>query len=294
MLQEYVFPQTVDEAVAFLQAGGGQARIIAGGTDLLLDMQEGKLKASCLVDITRIEELKKISCEDGVIRIGAAVTHNRVASSPIIREKATVLAEAASSVGSYQIRNSGTVVGNVVNAQPAADTAVALVALGAAAEIVSSDGVTVLPVESMYAGVGRSVVNSHSQLVTYVSFPAALKNQGSAFIRLEQRRALALPMLNVAAVVSLDQDKFEWVRIAMAPVGPGPVRAVKAEKLLKGAPATAEVIEEAVRMAVEDANPRDSALRGSRMYRLTVLPVLVRRALEKAVARASGSCGLSQ
>lgn len=290
MLQDYLFPETIDEAVSFLKSSGGQARIIAGGTDLLLDLPEGKVKTSSLVDITRIPELKKIILEDGVICIGAAVTHNQAANSELIKEKAAALAYAASCVGSCQIRNSGTVVGNVCNAQPAADTAVALVALGATAEIVTPNGKEYMSVENMYAGVGKSTVDSASQLVTAVRFPASGKNQGTAFVRLEQRKALALPMLNVAACVSLEGNKFQWARIVMAPVGPGPVRATAAEQILKGAEIKEDIIEKAARAAMEQANPRNSALRGSREYRTSVLPVLVRRALEQAVANARGTC----
>lgn len=289
MLQDYLIPKTTEEALSYLQGGKGQARVIAGGTDLLLDLADGKKEAGVLVDITRIAGLNKITVENGVIRIGAAVTHNQVAKSEPIREKASVLAQAARSVGSLQIRNSGTVVGNVLNAQPAADTAVALTALGAVAEILSPAAKEKLPVEDLYAGLGKSVVDSASQLVTMVQFPALSKNQGSAFERLEQRKALALPMLNVAVVVSLDGEQFEWVRIVMAPVGTKPVRATGSEAILTGARVTAEIIEKAAGAAIAQANPRDSALRGSRKYRLEVLPVLVRRALESAVAQAKAN-----
>ncbi len=290
MLQDYLFPETIDEAISFLKSSAGQARIIAGGTDLLLDIPEGKVKTGSLIDITRIPELRKITMENGVICIGAAVTHNQVANSELIQEKAAALAHAASCVGSYQIRNSGTVIGNVCNAQPAADTAVALVALGAIAEIAADGGKEYVAVEKMYAGVGKSNIDSASQLVTMARFPAAQKNQGTAFVRLEQRKALALPMLNVAVWVSLEDDRFQWARISMAPVGPGPMRALSAEQILKGAEVKADVIEKAAQAALEQANPRNSALRGSREYRTSVLPVLVRRALEQAVANARCKC----
>ncbi len=290
MLQNYLFPETISEAVSFLQSNQGQARIIAGGTDLLLDIPEGKVKTNCLVDISRIPELGKITLVDGVIYIGAAVTHNQAASSELIRKNAAALAYAAGCVGSHQVRNSATVVGNVCNAQPAADTAVALVALGATAEIAADGGMEYALVEKMYAGVGKSTVDSTGQLVTRVSFPAARENQGTAFVRLHQRNALALPMLNVAVMVELADDRFKWARICMAPVGPGPMRALAAEQALKGAKITPQVIEKASQAALEHANPRNSALRGSKEYRTSVLPVLVRRALEQAVANAGGTC----
>mgnify|MGYP001205443196 CR=1 FL=1 len=286
MLQEYYLPNSVEDALVLLKGNNGQARIIAGGTDLVIDHQTEKVKADAFIDISSIEELNKIEEADGVITIGAAVTHSQVAKSQLIQKYAPSLVMAARSVGSLQIRNIATMVGNVVNAQPAADTAVALVALGAEAEVSSASGVEYVPVESMYAGVGKSTVDSTSQLVTRIRFDAPQSNQGTAFVRLCQRKALALPMLNVAVMVSLKGDQFEWVRLAMAPVGPRPKRATEAEEMLKGSPVTDEVFEKAVQLALESANPRSSMVRGSREYRMGVLPVLIKRALAAAVDQA--------
>ncbi|MDR9757982.1 MAG: FAD binding domain-containing protein [Thermacetogeniaceae bacterium] len=286
MLQDYYIPKSIADTLALLKDNNGRARIIAGGTDLVLDHQAEKITADAFIDISNIDELKKIECSDGYISIGAAVTHNQVARSQLIQEHAIALAQAARAVGSLQIRNIATVVGNVVNAQPAADTAVALVALGAEAEINSFSEVEYVPVEDMYAGLGKSTVDSTSQLVTRIRFAVPERNQGTAFVRLCQRKALALPMLCVAAMVSLKDDKFEWVRLVMAPVGPKPIRAAKAEEMLKGSPVTDEVIEKAAQLALENANPRSSLVRGSREYRMGVLPVLIKRALVAAVAQA--------
>lgn len=286
MVQNYLFPQSISDTLTTLQSYHGQARIIAGGTDLLLDIPSGKIKASCLLDISRISELRTIDFTDNIITIGAAVTHNQTANSTLIREKAAVLAQAAASVGSLQIRNSGTVIGNVVRAQPAADTAVALVALGAQAVVASTEEIQTLLVEQMYTDVGRSIVDSTTQLATCVKFPALKQHQGSAFERLSRRKSLSLPMLNVAAVVSLAGNQFEWVRIAMAPVGRSPLRATKVEEALQGAVVNTDNLITAAKLSIQQANPRNSALRGSRDYRLQVLPVLIKRALEAAVSNA--------
>ncbi|MGI6406342.1 MAG: FAD binding domain-containing protein [Syntrophaceticus sp.] len=285
MLQEYYIPKSVADALVLLKDNSSCARIIAGGTDLILDHQAEKVNADAFIDISRIDELKKIEYTDGVIWIGAAVTHDQVARSQLIQEHALALALAARSVGSLQIRNIATVVGNVVNAQPAADAAVALMALGAEAELNSLSEVEYVAVEDMYAGLGKSIVDSTSQLVTRIRFDVPQSNQGAAFVRLCQRKALALPMLNVAAMVSLKGNQFEWVRLVMAPVGPKPIRAAEAEEMLKGAAVTDEVIEKAAQLALEDANPRSSLVRGSREYRMGVLPVLIKRALAAAVAQ---------
>lgn len=285
MFQDYYLAQSVSDVINRQKKFPGQTAIIAGGTDLLLDISEGKKKVERLIDITRIPKLKKITMERGFMKIGAAVTHAEVAQSDLVKRNAPALAMAAAKVGSLQIRNVATVVGNVINAQPAADAAVALAALGAKVEIVGNQGIIEIEIEKMYAGVGKSTVNSSFQLVTAILVPPQENNQSSAFVRLDQRKVLALPMLNVAVMVSLDLKNmiFQWVRIAMAPVGPGPVRATEAEAILKGAAIDGTVIEKAAQAALTQANPRSSEIRGSREYRLQVLPVLVKRALHTAI-----------
>lgn len=285
MIQEYCLAQSISDALRALQDSRGQARIVAGGTDLVLDIHEGKHKVHKLVDVTRIPDLAEIKLESDCIRIGAGVTHSQVAQSPLIKQYLPALAEGSGRVGSLQIRNIATLVGNVVNAQPAADAAVPLTALGAALEVIDADCYQSIKMEKAYLDVGKSAVDSSCQLVTAIKIPLPGKNESSAFVRLDQRKALALPMLNVAAAVALDLalHKFIWARIAMAPVGPGPVRAYEAEALLQNAPIDPDVILKAARTAAAHANPRSSLVRGSREYRLQVMPVLVKRALTAAV-----------
>jgi len=289
---DYYIAPTIENVIAKQRAHPGKSAVIAGGTDIFLDIEEGKKSADLLIDVTQIPELNQIEETGGRIRIGAAVTHAAVEKSSVIQRNAHLLAEACRSVGSLQIRNIATLAGNIVSAQPAADAAVALTALDAEIEIAGQDGRTTIPILKAYKGVGKSAIDTSSQLVTAITFDALNKNQGSAFIRLEQRTALALPMLNVAAVAALNPDgkTFAWVRIVMAPVGAGPVRALKAEKSLKDAPATMDVITAAAELAATEANPRSSRLRGSREYRMEVLPVLVRRAVAAAVEEVPGHC----
>lgn len=285
MFQAYYLPQSVQEALDILSKYNGQAAIIAGGTDIVLDIQEGKKSFNAFVDVSRIPDLQSIGEANGYLRLGAAVTHSQANRSALVQAAAPILAEACGKVGSLQIRNIATLVGNVVNAQPAADAAVALAALGAKAVIEDGRGRREALVEELYADVGKSFIDPAKEIVTALLVPVQKKRQGSAFVRLDQRKALALPMLNVAAVIQLDEkgERFEWARIIMAPVGPGPVRGLDGENLLTGAAVSREVILEAAKAAVKQANPRSSALRGSREYRMGVLPVLVKRALEAAV-----------
>lgn len=286
MWEEYSSPISVEEALDILKFYKGQARIVAGGTDLILDLKDQIREVKCLVDISGIEELGKIERDGDDIKIGAVVTHCQAASSKLIQERAPVLAEAAVAIGSPQIRNQGTIVGNVVNAQPAADTAVALFALEAKAEITGSNGSRLVPIEELYKGVGVSNIDSTAEVVTALHFKSLENNQGSAFMRLAQRKALALPMLNVAVVVTVSDDRFEEARIVVAPVAAMPFRSRKAEAALQGALIGSDSISIAAESAASEAQPRDSDLRGSAEYRKEMVRVLVRRALEQAAQRA--------
>jgi carbon-monoxide dehydrogenase medium subunit len=286
MWEEYHFPGSVSEALEILSSCRGEARVIAGGTNLVIDLKDQARDVKYLVDISGIEEFNSIEQNDHDVRIGAAVTHRHVASSKLIQEKAQVLAEAALAVGSPQIRNQGTVAGNVIDAKPAADTAVALFTLDAQVEITSSNGARVVPIETLYRGIGVSAVDSTAEIVTALRFRSLRSNQGSAFLRLAQRKALALPMLNVAVVVTLQNEHFEEGKIVVAPVAPVPLRIGKAEAVLNGASIGLNAIDAAAELAAEEAQPRDSELRGSAEYRKSMVKVLVRRALEMAVQRA--------
>lgn len=281
MVQAYYMPQTVEEAAGLLQKYMGKARVMAGGTDLVLDIKDGKHCPEYLVDITKIKELKQIEKRDQMIRIGAGVTHNQAAASPVVKEYAASLAQASSMVGSNQIRNSSTLAGNVVNGQPAADSAVALAALGAKARILTGREEETVPVEELYAGFGKSRVDSSKSILTCFLVPSQ-EGTGSGYVRLQQRKALALPMLCVAAWIRRQGDLVKDVRITMAPVGVGPVRAVEAERALMDRQGEEGLWKEAGELALKNANPRDSLVRGSRQYRLDVLPALVAKALSAA------------
>ena len=286
MWDEYIIPKSVEEALRILQSHEKNARIIAGGTDLIPELKEGTRKVKCLVDISEIEPLRKIELDGDLVRIGSGVTHAQAASSKLIRERANLLAEAASVVGSPLIRNQGTVVGNVVNAQPAADTAVALFSLCAEVEILTNSGTRRVPITQTYEKPGLSKINSTSEIVTALYIKSLRDNQGSAFVRLAQRKALALPMLNVAVVVTIRDGLFEESRITIGPVAPLPFRSEKAEASLKNAAFSPESIYKAAEAASSEAKPRDSALRGSAEYRREMVKVFVRRALERATQRA--------
>jgi len=285
MWQEYLFPSSVEEALALLAEREGRARLIAGGTDLIIELSEGRRAADCLVDITRIPELDKITLENGMIVLGANVTHRQASESPLVRERATVLAQACHAVGSLQIRNVATLGGNVANAMPAADGTTALLALEAEAQIADRTGRKWAPLADLFDGPGLSRVDSTREMLTAFRFQALGERQGSALERIARRRALALPVLICAVVVTLSEDGelFESARIALGPVAPVPFRASQAEESLRGAPISLEAMARAGEIAMQESHPRSSLLRASKEYREEVIKVLVRRGLERAV-----------
>jgi CO/xanthine dehydrogenase FAD-binding subunit len=286
MWQRYLFPATVQEALEMLAAHDGQAQIITGGTDLVLQSQRGQCTATVMVDVTRIPGLDAIEEREGYVTIGCQVTHAQIAASLLIRRKTEVLALACGSVGGPQTRNVGTLVGNVVNALPAADGAVALFALDAEVEVADAEGRRWLPIAGMYAGVGKCTIDPCTQMVTAIRFRPLADGWASAYQRLANRKALALPILNAAVVVGLKDEVCSEVRIAVGPVAPTPFRAREAEAALVGQSPDAETIVRVARLAADAANPRDSVLRGSRDYRKAMVEVLVRRALTEAVTKA--------
>jgi len=285
MWQEYLFPASVEEAVAMLAQWGGRARLIAGGTDLVLELNEGKREADCLIDITRIAGLKAITLEGDIITVGAAVTFRQLDDSPLIRQRATVLAEAAHTVGSLQIRNVATLGGNVVNALPAADGSLGLCALDAEAEIADSTGRRWVPLEELFVASGQSRIDATAQVLTAFRFRALGSKEGSAYERLARRRALSLPILACGVAVGLSEDgrTFQWARISLGPVAPVPFRARQTEAFLAGAEVSTETMVRAGEIAQSESHPRTSLLRASKEYRQEMIRILVKRALERAV-----------
>jgi carbon-monoxide dehydrogenase medium subunit len=244
-----------------------------------------------MVDITRIPGLDRIDEKDGHIHVGARVTHAEVAASPLIRARAGVLVEACGSVGGPQIRNVGTLVGNVANALPAADGAIALFALDAEVEVAERAGRGWTPIADLYGGVGRSTVDSSQAMITQLRFRALGDGDGSAFERLAKRKALILPILNAGVAVRMDDTAVTSARIAIGPVATTPFVTLEASEFLVGKAPNSAVVAEAAKLASEAAQPRYSVLRGSAEYRKAMVEVLVRRALRRALGLTSGEEG---
>jgi CO/xanthine dehydrogenase FAD-binding subunit len=258
MTSAYLFPQTIEETLDMLRQHAGRARIIAGGTDLMLQIKQGKYQVETFVDITRVPELNGIRLtDDGYIWVGAATTHRQVWESPIIQEHASVLAEACRAVGALQIQNVGTLGGNVVNAMPAADGSIALTALSAEAQIAAPYERYWTDLLEVFSRPGVCKIDPSAELLVAFRFKALGRRAGSAFERLARRRALSLPILNCGVVVQLNEagDRFEHAAIALGPVAPTPFRARGAEAILAGAPVNEDTIRAAAHRAMEESDP---------------------------------------
>ena len=225
----------------------GKARVIAGGTDVIPELRRRDLQAKALVDISRLPGLNAIKKDGRHIILGGLVTHGQVASSPLIREKAGLLADGAAAVGSPQIRNIATVAGNLVSGRPAADTSIPLLALEASVTIASKKGERVVPLTEFFVSVGKTVLDPSREVLTHIRFQGLQPDQGGCYLRLSKRRALTLPVLVAAAVVTVDSTArvFKKAAIALGPVAPTPFRARESEAGLKGAPLSREAIQKA-------------------------------------------------
>ncbi len=282
MIRDHFFPRTIDEALHLLSEYTGKARIIAGGTDLIVEIRRRAFYFEFLVDIGKIDRLRSIQEEDEKIFIGAGVTFTDLETHELLRKNFSALSQAASLVGGPQIRNRGTLGGNIVSAQPAADGALALFALDATVEIASPEGVREVPIHKAYIDMGRSEVDPSREILVGVRLDKRKKREGSNYQRLAVRKAMQLPILACGVSLIAQDQSLDLARIAVGPVSDTPFRAIRAEDFLKGKPLTEEVWREAGRIVSEEVNPRYSRLRGDSGYRKALASILVRRALQQA------------
>ena len=275
----HLAPDTVERALAMLADHGDRARVVAGGTDLLieLDRRVGP-EIDTLIDITRIPGLDAIDVVGGTMRIGALVTHNQAAIDARVQDHATCLAQACLEVGSPALRNRATIVGNVVTASPANDTISALRALDADVEIRSIAGTRVVPLADFHLGVRRTVLEP-GELVTAITFPVLPDSHRSLYLKLGLRRAQAISVVHVAFVVGIENDVVTEARIALGSVAPTIVRAADAEAGLVGGPLTTAAIEPAAAAAAASVSPIDD-LRAPATYRDDQIAAMVRRGLQ--------------
>jgi len=278
---EYLSPNTVDEALSMLSRHNGEARPLAGGTDLLLRMKRREEVFRYLVGLKNIPGLDNIEYDDAQgLRFGPLVTIHTMETSQIVREKFPVLSQAASTIGSLQIRNLGTVVGNACNALPSADMIPGLIVLGARVKIAKMRGEKTIAIEDFITGPGQTVL-AQDELVIEVQVPCLPPHSRSVYIKHAPREAMDLAIISVATLITLDGGICSEVKICLGTVGPTQIRATKAEAILRGKPFSPELVREASEMACEEARPR-SSVRSSAEYRKEMVRILTARALNRA------------
>jgi carbon-monoxide dehydrogenase medium subunit len=281
---EYLEPKSLPQALEWLNTYRGRARVLAGGTDLYLRLRKRVFLPDYVIDLKRVPDLNYITPNrGGGVQIGPTTLQDDVAESSLMQEMYPALAEAALWVGAVQTRNRATLVGNLCNASPAADTAPALLSYGAQVKIASAQGERTIALDAFFMGPGRTDLQDH-ELVAEIILPAPQPRTGGAFFR-RTRTAMDIAVVCAAAVLSLANGTCGDVRISLGAVGPTPMRAVRAESALRGQSLTEPLIAEASRIAAEEARPIDD-VRSSAEYRREMVDVLTRRGLARALERA--------
>ena len=279
MWHTYYTPTTLDETLRLLTRHGKDARLIAGGTDILIELERKIRTPGVLIDITHIPGLDQILLVKNVFHLGPLVTHNQVVASQAIVERAYPLARACWEVGAPQIRNRGTIAGNVITASPANDTIAPLWALGASVTLRSVRGERALPFYEFYKSV-RKTAMADDEMLTDISFPAMNDEERGTFSKLGLRRAQAISVVNAAVILELHRDAIVKARLAYGSVAPTIVRAPEVERYLIGKSLTDEVIQRAGELARSAASPIDD-VRGPADYRVEMMNVTTMRALRQ-------------
>ncbi len=281
--------ENVEDAIRLLQEHP-EAQIIAGGSDVLVQMREGKRAGKELVSIYMIDEMRGVSYEeDGAIRIGSLTSFSHITKDPIIQKHINVLGEAVDMVGGPQIRNIGTIGGNTCNGVTSADSASTLHAWDAVVEIIGPEGVRRIPIKDFYIKAG--VVDlKPAEIQTAIIIPKeSYEGYHGHYIKYAMRNAMDIATTGCSVNVKLSEDKktIEDVRIAYGVAGPVPMRAPSAEQVAKGKPVTKEVVKEFAKAVLEDINPRDS-WRAAKDFRQHIAVVLAERALTESIRLAGG------
>jgi carbon-monoxide dehydrogenase medium subunit len=279
---DYIRPRTIDEVCTLLHQYKDRGKIIAGGTDLLTRMKKREITPEILIDIKAIPGLDKIVFDkDQGLTIGALTTVQALEDSALIKERFAVLHKAVSQLGSVQVRHMGTIGGNLCNAAPSAETAPALIGLGAKAKISGKRGEATVRLEDFFIGPGKTVLKEDEILVELL-IPNPLPRTAGVYIKHTLRRAMDIAMVGIAVVVSLDLEgrAFREVIIVLGAVAPIPMRAKQAEAIIRGNPMRVELAERASEMASREARPI-SDIRASAEYRKEMVKVLTFDAIQR-------------
>jgi xanthine dehydrogenase iron-sulfur cluster and FAD-binding subunit A len=285
MWQKYISVHSVDQALRSLADEGPHARIVAGATDLILELENGlRPEVDTLIDISRVPALDRLFLDnEGWIHLGSLVTHNHCAGSKLLQERAFALARACWEVGAPQIRNRGTVAGNLITGSPANDSIAPLMALGARITLRNVNGERIIALSEFYKGVRKTVMREDEMLID-IAFPAPPEGTNSAFIKFALRRAQAISVVNAAVVLRMNGHSVQKASIALGSVAPTIIRVPEAEAYLAGKQLEADVITEAGAMAARAANPIDD-LRASARYRREMVRLCTERALRQLASK---------
>jgi CO/xanthine dehydrogenase FAD-binding subunit len=280
---DYLEPNTMDEALSLLSQYKGRAKVMAGGTDLLPKLKEREIEApEVIIDLKGLPNLNTIEYDEVEgLSLGALVTIHAVETSPIVQERFGILFQAVESMASAQVRNRGTIAGNLCNAVPSADTAPALLALEARIKLTSQKGERNVNIEDFFTGPSETVLTDE-EMLQEIHVPNLPPHGRGAYLKLSPRSAMDLAVVGVAAVVIIEDQICNDIRIALGAVAPTPIRARRAEKEARGQKLSDEVIARAARTASEECSPI-SDHRASAEYRCNMVEVLTRRAIKQAI-----------
>ena len=280
---EYRTPKNLKEVHANLKEFGSDAKLVAGGTALIIMMKQRLVRPSCLISLRSVRGLNGIELQNGGLRIGGLATHRQLETSPLIRRRLPMLAETYHHVATLRVRNMATVGGGLAHADPNQDPPPSLIALGATLKATSANGSRVIPMDEFFKDYYETVLNP-DEVITEVMVPKLPPNSGAAYIKFLPRTADDYATVSAPAVLTLDKSNktIADVRIALGSVGVTPIRATAAEAVLRGQPLKTEAFAEAGEKAKEAVDPI-SDFRGSAGYKKDMAAVFVRRALEKAL-----------
>lgn len=286
---EYLEPETIEEALAMLRQHDGESKIMAGGTDLMLQMRNKAVAPEYIVDITRIPGLDYITFDERGVKLGALTTIRALETSVELQKEFPIISRAAGQLGSVAIRNVATLGGNLCNGLPSAETAQVLLALSAQVRTIGPGGERSLPLEEFFVGAGKTILKA-DEILLEISVPALPAHTSGTYIKHAQRGAIDLAIVNITVVITMDPDRkvCNDVKIVLGAVAPVPLRARKAEAVLIGRKIDAALIDDAARAASDEAHPRVGSIRGSFEYKKEMVKVLTARAIRQTTPSLGG------
>ena len=278
---DFVKPDDQEAVIAALAAHSPNVRILAGGTDYLVELKHVSQSPGTIVDVSQIAELKGIEETEDGLRIGAGVTHSAIMADPLIEKHVPAMIHAAHTIGAVQTRNLGTLGGNLVTCVPSMDSGPTLVALDAEVTVAGPDGSRRMPLTEFFVGPRKTILAPHELLIDVI-IPKRNLGKPTNFYKFGLRKGQALALVNAASSLWVEDGKFKDVRISLGAVSPVVVRAPNAEAVLEGKPVSDDLISEAGKIAITECNPIDD-FRASLDYRRDLIDVLTRRTLQAAV-----------